>query len=50
MVADTIDRGPSRKEMEETSGTAPKLGELHRDVEDGPEEMINIDRIEKVYK
>ncbi|KAF2030210.1 high affinity nicotinic acid plasma membrane permease-like protein [Setomelanomma holmii] len=46
MASDEIGRVPPEKGVTETS--APKLGEQHQDVEVGPE-MINIDRIEKVY-
>jgi hypothetical protein len=46
MASAEIGRAPTEKGAAATS--APKLGEQHHDVEVGPE-MINIDRIEKVY-
>jgi hypothetical protein len=49
MASDAIGHGPLRKDIEETQGHARKHGDLHQDVEVGPE-IINIDRIEKVYK
>jgi hypothetical protein len=46
MASESIGRAPPEKGIMETG--APKLGEQHQDVEVGPE-MVNIDRIEKVY-
>jgi hypothetical protein len=46
MTAEAIGRAPPGKDVTEPS--APKLGDLHQDVEVGPE-TVNIDRIEKVY-
>ncbi|KAJ4299386.1 hypothetical protein N0V90_004631 [Kalmusia sp. IMI 367209] len=49
MSAAAIGRGPVEKEITETTGSAPKQNSLNeQDVETGPE-VINIDRIEKVY-
>lgn len=44
---EAIGRAPPEKVAQES--TAPKLGEVHHDVEGGPPEMIDIDRIERVY-
>jgi hypothetical protein len=46
MASDEIGRAEPEKRVAETDAT--KQGDLHQDVEVGPE-MINIDRIEKVY-
>jgi len=46
MASEAIERAPPEKGITETN--APKHGDQHQDVEVGPE-MINIDRIEKVY-
>lgn len=50
MASEAIERGPVGK----TPGDEPpsdilKQGELHKDVEVGPE-MVDLDRIERVYK
>jgi hypothetical protein len=49
MASEAFGRGPVDKQVEETQQSAPKHGDLHRDVEVG-QEMIDIDRIEGVYK
>jgi hypothetical protein len=46
MASEGIERAPPKKDITETN--APKLVDQHQDVEIGPE-MVNIDRIEKVY-
>lgn len=47
--SEAIGRSPIHKEIGQNSMDAMKQGELHRDVEVGPE-MVDIDRIERVYK
>jgi hypothetical protein len=49
MASDEIGREPMDKEIATTSGPPMKQGELHQDVEVGLE-MVDIDRIEKVYQ
>jgi hypothetical protein len=49
MATDTVRRGPIEKEISESAGDGLNRGDLHQDVEVGPE-MIDIDRIEKVYR
>jgi hypothetical protein len=46
MATEAIQPAPHEKGITET--TAPKFQDQHQDVESGPE-MVNIDRIEKVY-
>jgi hypothetical protein len=46
MASEAVGRVPQEKGITETD--VPKQGDQHQDVEVGPE-MINIDRIEKVY-
>lgn len=46
MASATTDNAALDKQIEETG--APKRGDLHRDVEIGPE-AVDIERIEKVY-
>lgn len=49
MATEGIERADTRPVEKNASGTnAAKRGDEHQDVEVGPE-MINIDRIEKVY-
>lgn len=51
MSAAADGRAPVDKEIVETTGSAPKQAIYDdQDVEVGPEEMVNIDRIEKVYR
>jgi hypothetical protein len=47
--SEAIGRRPGANEITESSRDPPKQGELHEDVEVGLE-MIDIDRIESVYK
>jgi hypothetical protein len=47
MTSEAAGRAPLEKGIVET--TAPRLGEQHQDVEGG-HDMVNIDRIEKVYE
>jgi hypothetical protein len=47
MESEAVGRASPEKSIVQTS--APKLGEQHQDVEGG-HEMVNIDRIEKVYE
>jgi hypothetical protein len=47
--SEAIGRRPGANEVTESLRDPPKQGELHEDVEVGAE-MIDIDRIEKVYK
>lgn len=49
MSSDAIGRDPVGKEVEETQQSTLKHGDVHRDLEVG-QEMIDIDRIENVYK
>lgn len=49
MASDAVGRGPIDKEIDETTGDGPKQADLHWDIEGGPE-MIDIDRIERVYR
>jgi len=49
MASNALGRGPVDIEVTDGSGDASKQGELHQDVEVGPE-VIVIDRIEEVYK
>lgn len=46
MASEAIERSPQENEFSSTN--IPEKGELHQDVEVGPD-MINVDRIEKVY-
>jgi hypothetical protein len=47
MASQAVGRAPPEKGVVETS--PPRLGEQNQDVEGG-HEMVNIDRIEKVYE
>lgn len=46
MASDTTDNAALDKQIEENG--APKRGDLHQDVEIGPD-AIDIERVEKVY-
>jgi len=49
MASDAIGRGPVEKEIAQSAEDGSKQGDFQRDVEVGPE-MIDIDRIERVYR
>jgi len=46
MASEVIEQAPREKAIMETN--VPKHGDGHQDVEVGPD-MVNVDRIEKVY-
>jgi hypothetical protein len=48
MASEGIERADARPEKNVSGSNAMKRGDEHQDVEVGPE-IINIDRIEKVY-
>ena len=49
MASHAAKRGPIEEEVAQHTGQSDKQGDVHQDVEAAPE-MIDLDRIERVYK